>query len=191
MATTSKGKRLVYVSEDLLEKVAKVTRDEGVSLSKLVEGALAETVKVNELGYSSKQMAEFFNVLQTNRVLGGLFVPSGVLDFMVEKCCQKDSSKLNSLWYESGIWSGKYLKEKFSNPVAAFGHFLELTRWDLNEVDVKEGGGTVKVRCVSTVMGVEGTKLLSKFIEGVVSGLGYKTQHVDCLKGMIILESKK
>lgn len=191
MATTGKGKRLVYVSEDLLEKVAKVTRDEGISLSKLVEGALAETVKVNELGYSSQQMAEFFNVLQTNRVLGGLFVPSGVLDYMVEKCCQKDSSKLHAIWYDSGVWSGKYLKEKFQNPVEAFGHFLELTRWDLNEVDIKDEANVLKVRCVSTVMSIEGTRLLSKFIEGVVTGLGYKTQHVDCLKGMIILESKK
>ncbi|XES77404.1 MAG: hypothetical protein ACBZ72_00650 [Candidatus Bathyarchaeia archaeon] len=191
MAATGKGKRLVYVSEDLLEKVAKVTRDEGISLSKLVEGALAETVKVNELGYSSSQMSEFFNVLQTNRVLGGLFIPSGVLDYMVEKCCQKDTPKLHAIWYESGVWSGKYLKEKFSDPVEAFGHFLELTRWDLNEVDVQERAGVIKVRCISTVMSVEGTRLLSKFIEGVVTGLGYKTQHVDCLKGMIILESTK
>ena len=77
---TGKGKKLVYISEDLLEKAAKVSRAEGVSLSKLIEGAINEAVKVNELGYSSKQMAEFFNLLQTNRVLGGLFVPSGVLD---------------------------------------------------------------------------------------------------------------
>ncbi|MCW4017888.1 MAG: hypothetical protein NWF00_04310 [Candidatus Bathyarchaeota archaeon] len=191
MATAGKGKRLVYVSEELLERVAKVTRDEGVSLSKLVEGALAETVKVNELGYASKDMAEFFNVLQTNRVLGGLFIPSGVLDFMVEKCTKKDSKELQTLWFESGMWSGKYLKEKFPNPTDSFGHFLKLTRWDLNEVDVKEGGDSVKVRCISTVMSIEGTMLLAKFIEGVVNGLGYRTEHVDCLKGMIILESKK
>ena len=191
MATAGKGKRLVYVSEALLEKVAKVTRDEGVSLSKLVEAALMETVKVNELGYTSKQMAEFFNVLQTNRVLGGLFIPSGVLDFMVEKCCKNDLQQLHALWYDSGKWNGKYLKEKFQNPVEAFGHFLELSRWDLNEVDVKEAGNSLKVRCVSTVMSVEGTQLLAKFIEGFVNGLGYSTEHVDCLKGMIILESKK
>jgi hypothetical protein len=191
MAIAGKGKRLVYVSEDLLEKVAKVTRDEGVSLSKLVEATLMEAVKVNELGYTSKQMAEFFNVLQTNRVLGGLFVPSGVLDFMVEKCCKNDLQQLQALWFDSGKWNGKYLKEKFQNPVEAFGHFLELSRWDLNEVDVKEVGSTLKVRCVSTVMSIEGTQLLAKFIEGVVNGLGYNTEHVDCLKGMIILESKK
>ena len=72
-----KGKKLVYISEDLLDKASKESRAEGVSLIKLVEGALNEAVKVNELGYTSNQMAEFFNVLQTNRVLGGLFVPSG------------------------------------------------------------------------------------------------------------------
>ena len=188
---TGKGKKLVYVSEDLLEKVAKVSRDEGVSLSKLIEGAWAETVKVNELGYSSKQMADFFNVLQTHRVLGGLFVPSGVLDYMIEKGCKNDLVQLESLWYESGTWNGKYLKEKFNDPVDAFRHFLELSRWDLNEVDVKADAATVKVRCISTVMSVEGTKLLAKFIEGIMNGMGFKTAHVDSLKGMIILEFKK
>ena len=190
---TSKGKKLVYVSEGLIERASKVSRDEGVSLSKLVENALTEAIKVNELGYNSKQMAEFFNVLQTNRILGGLFVPSGVLDYMIELCGKGDRQRLQVLWYESGKWTGKYLKETFADPVDAFKQFLELSRWDLNEVDIKALGGSssVKVRCVSTVMNVEGTQLLSKYIEGVLSGLGYSTLHLDVLKGMIILESKK
>ena len=186
---TGKGKRLVYVSEDLLEKVAKVSRDEGVSLSKLVESALMETVKVNELGYNSKQMADFFNVLQTHRVLGGVFVPVWVLDYMVEKMSKEtEVNQLQNLWYESGKWNGKYLIEKFPDPVDAFRHFLELSRWDLNEVDVKSDGKSVKVRCISTVMSVEGTRLLAKFIEGIMNGMNFKTSHDDCLKGMIILE---
>jgi len=133
---TSKGKRLVYVSEGLIDKASKVSRDEGVSLSKLVESALTEAIKVNELGYNSKHMAEFFNVLQTNRVLGGLFVPSGVLDYMIELCDKGDSQRLQVLWYESGKWNGKYLKEKFADPVEAFKNFLELSRWE-NKVAIK------------------------------------------------------
>ena len=186
-----KGKKLVYVSEDLLERAAKVSRDEGVSLGKLVECSLMQAVKVNKLGYRSEQTADFFDVLQSNRVLGGLFVPSGVLDFMIETCCKNDAEQLRALWFESGKWTGKYLVEKFTDPVDAFGHFLELSRWDLNEVDVKASGNSVKVRCVSTVMTLESTHLLSKFIEGVLSGMGYKVEHVNCLKGMIILASKK
>lgn len=188
---TGKGKRLVYVSDDLIEKASKVSRDEGVSISRLVEGALNETIKINELGYSSKQMADFFNVLQTHRVLGGLFVPSGVLDYMIGKVCKNDFEELRLLWYESGVWNGKYLKEKFSDAVDAFRHFLELSRWDLNEVSIKTEDALVKVRCISTIMSNDGTRLLAKFIEGIMNGLGYKTSSADILKGMIILEFKK
>ena len=188
---TGKGKKLVYISEDLLDKAAKVSRAEGVSLSKLIEGAVNEAVKVNELGYSSKQMAEFFNLLQTNRVLGGLFVPSGVLDYMIGKTFKDDAQQLQELWYESGRWNGKYLKEKFSDPVAAFRDFLGLSRWDLNEVDVKADSNTVKVRCISTILSIEGTQLLARFIEGILNGMDYSTTKNSSLKGMIIIEFKK
>jgi len=188
---SDKSKKLVYVSESLLEQAAKVSRDEDVSLGKLVEISLLQAVKVNRLGYRSEQMADFFDILQSHRVLGGLFVPSGVLDFMVEKCCEKDVAQLRTLWFESGKWTGKYFAEKFADPVDAFGRFLELSRWDLNEVAVTKDASSVKVRCVSTVMTLENTNLLSKFIEGVMAGLGYAVDHVDCLKGMIILRAKK
>ena len=188
---SGKGKKLVYVSESLLEQAAKVCRDEDVSLGRLVEISLLQAVKVNRLGYRSEQMAGFFDVLQSNRVLGGLFVPSGVFDFMIEKCCKNDAVQLRSLWFESGKWSGKYLGEKFGDPVDAFKHFLELSRWDLNEVDVARNGDSVKVRCVSTVMSLENTILLSRFVEGVMTGMGYVVEHVDCLKGMVILRAKR
>ena len=189
--STGKGKKLVYVSEDLIAKATKVSREEGVSLSKLIEGALEEAIKVNELGYSSKQMAEFFNVLQTHRVLGGSFVPSGVLDHMVEDVCKNGAQQLQELWYESGRWNGKYLKEKFVEPVEAFRDFLQLSRWDLNEVDVKTNSNTVKVRCISTVLSMQGTRLLARFIEGIMNGMDYSTVKNTSLKGMIILEFKK
>ena len=186
-----KGKKLVSVSEDLLDEAAKVSREEGVSLSRLVETSLEQAVKVNKLGYRTDQMADFFNVLQTNRILGGLFVPPDVLDFMTEKAGAENVAQLQSLWLESGKWTGKYLVEKFSDPVVAFGRFLRLSRWDLNEVDIKQNGNTVKFQCVSTVLSLESTTMLAKFAEGAMTGMGYKTVNVDCIKGMVIMQFKK
>ena len=174
-----KGKKLVSVSEDLLDAAAKVSREEGVSMGKLVETLLEQAVKVNKLKYRSDQMAEFFDVLQTNRVLGGLFVPTDVLDFMLEKC-RVDSVQLQNLWLESGRWTGKYLTEKFSDPITVFSRFLELSRWDLNEVDVKPDGNALKIQCVSTVMSLESTTMLAKFVEGAMDGIGYKLAGKDC-----------
>lgn len=184
-----KGKKLVSVSENLLDAAAKVSREEGVPMGKLVENLLEQAVKVNKLRYRSDQMADFFDVLQTNRVLGGLFVPTSVLDFMLEKC--NDSAQLASIWLDSGRWTGKYLTEKFADPLTAFARFLELSRWDLNEVDIKVSGAGVKVQCVSTVMSLASTNMLAKFVEGSMDGIGYKLVNKDCLKGMLIMNFKR
>jgi len=95
---------------------------------------------------------------------------------------------LQAKWYESGKWHGKYLKERFGDPVQAFKNFLEVSRWDLSEVEVRQEGNTVKLRCVSTVLTTEGTELLAKFIEGAMHSIGYQTEKSDCVKGMIVLE---
>jgi hypothetical protein len=189
MAKT-KGKKLVYVSESLIAGIARISRSRGESVGKMVEDSLKQSVRVNEEGYDVKQVADFFNVMQAHRVLGGAFVPSSVLDYLIETVYPDKREELLAKFFESGRWNGKYLKEKFDNPVTAFGCFLELSRWDLNEVEVKDLGSSVKIRCVSTVLTNEGTELLTRFIEGVMDGLGYKTEKADCLKGMIILESK-
>ena len=184
-----KGKKLVSVSEKILDTAAKVSREEGIPMGKLVENLLEQAVKVNKLRYRSDQMADFFDVLQTNRVLGGLFVPTSVLDCMLEKC--SDPEQLQGLWLDSGRWTGKYLKEKFADPLTAFKHFLELSRWDLNEMDIKVTGSSVKVQCVSTVMTLQSTNMLAKFIEGSMDGIGYKFVSIDCLKGMLIMDFKR
>ncbi len=186
-----KGKKLVSVSEEVLDQAGRVSREEGISLGKLVENSLLQIVKINKLGRRSDEILDFFDVLETNRVLGGLFIPTGVLDFMIKKCSGKEAVQLQVLWSESGQWTGKYLGEKFSSPVEEFGRFLRLSRWDLNEVDVKLVGENVRVRCVSTVMSLESTNLLGKFIEGVMQGMGYSVVRSDCLKGIIIFEFKK
>jgi len=185
-----KGKKLVSVSEGLLDAAAKVSREEGVPMGKLVENLLEQAIKVNKLRYRSDEMADFFNVLHTNKVLGGLFIPTAVLDFMLGQC-NVDNVQLQNLWLESGRWTGKYLTEKSVDPIAAFGRFLKFSRWDLNEVDITSTSGTVKVQCISTVMSLESTIMLAKFIEGALIGVGYKMVSVDCLKGMLIMHFKK
>ncbi|MCK5628367.1 hypothetical protein KAI12_02780 [Candidatus Bathyarchaeota archaeon] len=187
----AKGKKLVSVSEDLIAEIAKVSRSGGESVSKFIEDTLRQTVEVRKRGYDLKQVMDCFNVIQAHRVLGGVFVPSPVLDYLTGKVYKENSERRQAKWYESGRWNGKYLKEKFQDPIEAFRYFLEISRWDLNEVEVDRSGGSLKFRCVSTVLTKAGTELLAKFIEGMLEGLGYRTEKVDCLKGMILLHSKR
>jgi len=95
------------------------------------------------------------------------------------------------VWFESGKWHGKYLKERFDDPVKSLESFLEASRWDLSEVEVRRFGATARVRCVSTVLTEEATQLLARFIEGIMQGIGYQTEKSDILKGMIVQDFKQ
>jgi hypothetical protein len=183
-----KDKKLVYVNYDLLEAVAKASRSRGETITKFLEEALTQAVRVTTAGYDIKQLGQFFEVMYAQRILGGAFVPLDVLNYLTTSVCKDEKDSLANVWFESGKWHGKYLKERFDDPVQSLESFLEASRWDLSEVEVKRFGATARVRCVSTVLTEEATQLLARFIEGIMQGFGYQIQKSDILKGMIIQE---
>lgn len=183
-------KHIVYVPEDILADITKASRKRGESISMFVEETLRQAVRANHLGYSPEQATELLEVMHAHRILGGAFIPLDVLNYLTTKAYADEKEQLQTKWYESGKWHGKYIKEKFEKPVQTLKRFLEATRWDLNEVEVKQNKNTVKLRCVSTILTTEGTEMLAKFIEGAMHSAGYKTEKSDCVKGMIVLEFK-
>ncbi|MEJ5328178.1 MAG: hypothetical protein WHU54_08040 [Candidatus Bathyarchaeia archaeon] len=185
-----KGKRLVYVPEDLIDAVLDVSRGRGETIGKFVEEAVQLAVKASRVGLSPEKAAKELEVLQVQKVLGGAFVPQEALDYMMENAYNTERDVLLKKWFESGVLHGRYLKERFNNPVEALRCFLEATRWDLNEVDTIRDGCTVRLRCVSTALSMASTELLCKFLEGILKGLGCVLQSVECLKGMVVLSFK-
>jgi hypothetical protein len=183
-----KEKKLVYVNYDLVEEITKAARRRGETITKFLEEALTQAVKVTSAGYDIEQLGQFFEVMYAQRILGGAFVPLDVLNFLTTVTCKTDKENIENVWFESGKWHGKYLKERFYDPIKALGDFLEASRWDLNEVEVKRFGATARVRCISTVLSDDATKMLAKFVEGILQGFGYKLQKCELLKGMIVQE---
>lgn len=183
-----KGRRLVYIPEELIEGALEASRKRGESIGKFVEVTLRQAIRTSRLNYSPERAGDLLEVMHVQRILGGAFVPIDVLDYLITKAYRDERELLQAKWYESGRWHGKYIREKFENPAQALKTFLEATRWDLGEVAVKQNGNRVKLRCVSTVLTAEATELLSKFIEGAMHGMGYETEDADNMKGMITLQ---
>jgi hypothetical protein len=186
----TKDKRLVYVPIEIVEEVKEISRRRGESLSLFVGEVLKLAVTANSLGYSPGQAAEFLEIMRAQRNLGGAFVPKDVLKHLNNQA-NGEKEDIHDKWYESGKWHGKYIKEKFKDPIETFKKFLKATRWDLNEVEVSRNKDTVKFRCISTLLTGEETEWLAKFIEGGMHSLGYCTEKCDALKGMILLDFKK
>jgi hypothetical protein len=75
----AKDKRLVYIPGDLVNEIKDVSQRRGESLSLFVSDVLKLALRANRLGYSPKQAAEYMEIMQAQRNLGGAFVPLDVL----------------------------------------------------------------------------------------------------------------
>ena len=184
----SKGKRLIPIPETLLRGLMEASSKEGKPLNRYIEEALQQAVKVFEAGQNLKGMVRYFEILQSQKASGAIFTPLTVFDFLTSKVYATDKEKLLDVWFESGKWYGKYLTEKFEDPVQALADLLQAARWDLNEVNVKEIDGKVKFRCTSTALTKEGTELLLKFIEGALDGMECEAVKSEFMKGLVLVE---
>ena len=187
MTQKSRSKKLVYVSEDIIDRISEISRKKGSSVTWLVEDVLRQAVKIDSLGFTTEEMADVLEVIQVQRVLGGTFMPLDVLNFTSDVEQAQWKEQLRGKWFESGKLYGRYIRERFADPMRTLLTFLRAMRWDLNEVGMNQNGGDLKVRCLSTSLSLEGTVLLSKFIEGAIDGIGFKITNCDLMKGMIVM----
>ena len=183
-----RGRRLVYIPTELLEEITEASLKDGKAVTKFVEEGMRQAVRVSRAGYDLEAFARFFEVLQAQRILGGAFVPIEVLNYLTTKASRDNKKDLMQKWFESGLWHGRYLKERFGDPLQALRDFLEAVRWDLNEVQAVNDERGVRIICISTVLTSEGTETLSEFIVGAMHSLGYKIDEADNIKGMISLQ---
>lgn len=183
MSKERRGKRLILIPEHLVDEIREASNREGKPFNAFVEEVIQQVLRSLEAGYNLEQLTRFLEVAHTQR-LSMTLVPQEVLNYLTGKA---EKAELHAKWYEAGEWYGKYLSEKFQNPVQALKRLLEATRWDLDEIDVKEESGSAKFRCVSAILSLEETESLLKFIEGAMHALGYRTEKNDHVKGIILL----
>lgn len=179
-----KGKKLVYISEELVNAVSEISRRKGESITKYIEDLVTQAIRVDRLGTLPEGIADIMEMIHVQRILGGTFVPSGVMNSLCGSLVDRDG--FAERWYESGRLYGRYLKEKFRDPVRALQLMLRVMRWDLNEVEARKEGNAVVIRCVSTSLSQEGAEWLLRFVEGAMHGMGYKTASGESMKGMVV-----
>lgn len=189
----AKGKRLIMVPSDVIAKLMEISHREGRTFYDYIGEVFEQALRAYELNRPLREIVDFFELMEAQKASGAVVTPIDLLTYLISRLYPREKEALYEKWYKSGKWYGLYLLSRFpeQDPVEAFGRLLEVSRWDLDEVRVTKGGGTVKLRCVSPLLPIENTELLLRFMEGVMHSLGFKAKKKECLKGMILLEFEK
>jgi|UniRef100_A0A7J3XYR2 hypothetical protein len=181
-------KKLVYVSEDVLEKLSRLAYIRGESLAKLLDRVLRQVIEAFEMGYNIEELVNLLKVVEVERKLGAVFIPHEALEAVLKD--NANPGELRRIFYEAGRSYGLYIRSKYNGSLDIVKSFLEKTRWDLNEVSILQLEGTVRVICLSTLMSDVETSIMLGFIEGLMNGLGYTAIREEVARGIIVADFK-
>jgi hypothetical protein len=188
----SEGTRLIVLPSRLVERLRVLAGRKGVSLSGFVSEALEQALSAEVLGVSVEEAVDFYRLMDVQRGAGAVQVSRESLDRLIGKLYVSSGEELRGIWREAGRWYGEYLRVKLrGNDVLGFFEKALLLSWNLDEVEVKEEDGEVRLRCASFMMPLERTELLMSYVSGVMLSLGYGEVGREYLRGIVLLRYRR
>jgi len=184
----SRKPKLIRAPGDLVTRLNEAANRQGKTFYNYVAEIFEQAVRAYEMKRDLKEIIDSYEILEVHKEAGTIFTPRHIIDYLIEKTYNEDGESLQKLWYQTGKWYGIYFKEKFNDSLEAFLRLLQEGRWDLTEVTMKQNKGTVEFSCISAFISQERTNLIRDFIEGAMHSLGYKTQDIDCFRGILRLK---
>jgi len=183
-----KDTKLIVVPSRLVERLRAVAAKQGVHLSRYAAEALEQALRAEGLGTSLREAVDMYRLVEIQRGAGAVQISRSSLEQLVGELYSGNGEDLRRIWREAGRWYGEYLRTKLNDDgVLGFFEKALLVSWDLDEVEVRDDGGAVTLRCTSFMMPLEVTELLISYISGVMSSLGYEELDRDYLRGMATL----
>jgi len=188
-----RGKKLIPAPEELFSKLSEASNVAGKPFTSYVNEALEQAIRAHGLNRSLKDIVDFYQLMMMQKEAGLVIIPSETLNILIKRLYPKEKELLETIWFDSGRWYGKYLLAKVKNgdQVETFGEILKAISWNLKDVEFKKESNAVTFRCISFTLSLENTVLLMKFIEGAMRTLGYEISNQDYMRGMIHMEFTK
>ncbi len=202
MSSSSTRRKVIAAREDLVNAITMIAKKRGSTLYALVNELLEQAVRAEELGITIKEALDLYELIKAHRNAGQTLIPIEVLNTLAEQVYSNPelANRLEEMWFEAGVWYGEYLAIRFridsdsvdNNRLAKLvNDILRETRWDFAEVSVRPEDTGIRVRCVSLLLNVYATKMVAKFIEGLMKSFRYETKREEIRKGLIDLLFEK
>lgn len=193
VAREKEDKKLVLIPSSTVKRLYSLAAKSSESPSIYIAKILDEALKVLESGGSMKDLVDFYFLANTLRKSGAVILPGDLFQFMVDKVYRGSREDLNKVAFEAGQWVGKYLAAKSLNcsPEDTLKAVLPMYMWDASEIYVDCSSKSMKIRYISSSRSHERSELLSSFLEGVASALGYALNGKEVYRGVVSLDFAK
>ncbi len=190
---TKKGRKLILVRSDLLEKVAQITAREGKTTFAFTNETFQNAIKAYDMQTSLEEILEVYSLLTLGRKLGITMLPTTLVDYMLNSLSKSHRKDLLDRAYESGTWFGKCLTIKLeeTETLKTMENVIKKYMWDSLDLSITNENDTVELRCVSPTLSKEKTDVVFKFLEGTFNSLDYKIFKNSCLRGLILMKLKR
>jgi hypothetical protein len=188
---STKDKKLILVSNSVVNELMLIANKQGKPFYGFVTETLEHALKVYADGHSLEEVVSFYELMEIFKSLGAKMISDDMFNYLIVKEYEADKNVLQDKLYKFGRLCGKGLASRHNEPIGALEKFLSAAGWDLNEVSAAKENGKVKIRCVSSVLSIENTELLLKFIHGIMHEFDYENHKQDYVKGIISLEYEK
>ncbi len=182
-------RKVIAAREDLVNELAIIAKKRGSTLYALVNEIIEQAIRAEAMGVALREVLDVYEFLRANRAAGLTTLP---IDFLNTLASRNSDDNILKLAHECGKWYGEFLLIRFApnttepQDLAPFiERILRETRWELTEVSARAENDCVRIRAVSLVLNAEATKIVARYIEGLLNAFNYYTKHVNTHRGII------
>lgn len=186
-------RKFLAARADLADAVSSIAQERHLTLFGVVNEALQQVVRADEVKQSIAEIMDNYTVLKTARETGSLVIAEDLWYPLLERAFPAEREALLKAWHEHGLWYGKVFPAKFpgEDPVKVVERVLQALLWGSSEVALLASSEAMTLRCIGPRFTEAYTVLLASFLEGVAESLGYSAGGRDVSRGVILMTFNK
>lgn len=187
------NRKFLAARDDLVKRLSNIAKSKNTTLYGLVNQILEQAIRANDLGDDLSETIDNHVFIKMARQNGLILIPEKVWYIILEKALDKAGDSLTDVFYDAGLWYGKYFSTVFTgdNTIQKVENALQTILWNVSIFNLVKNKDEIALRCIEPKSTHSQTMFLSAMLEGIMHPLGYSTVEKNISRGIILLTFKK
>jgi len=187
------GRKFLAAKEELVGKLALIATARSKTLYGLTNDIIEQVMRANDMGEELPEIISNYRIIKMARQSRSVLIPERIWYLILEKVFEKNDDSFKEIFYDSGLWYGKYFSTVLTDihSVEGIKSALQTIFWNASNLEVAQNGDKIILRCIEPNYTDSHTYFLSTMLEGIMHSLGYLTGEKNIFRGLIMLTFTK